>query len=149
MFIYFLATQLQDELSTLLQHQVCWIRLISDGDRCYLFHNNYISEKGFFSFRFSRSLIIISFDEKTKKLNSYRNSSLILISLFFVKSLLNDFTSLLQWNRQIYSTNEQNRVENVLPLLREQITTTDGYVSNVSQVEHIEYSMLTFFSLFN
>ncbi|UJR26496.1 hypothetical protein I4U23_007823 [Adineta vaga] len=48
-------------------------------------------------------------------------------------SLLNDFTSLLQWNRQIYSPNEQNRVENILPLLREQITTTDGYVSHVSQ----------------
>jgi hypothetical protein len=53
----------------------------------------------------------------------------------FLKSLLNDFTSLLQWNRQIYSPNEQNRVENVLPLLREQITTTDGYVSRVSQVK--------------
>ncbi|CAF4843639.1 unnamed protein product [Rotaria sp. Silwood1] len=49
------------------------------------------------------------------------------------QSLLHDFTSLLQWNRQIYSSNEQNRVENVLPLLREQITTTDGYVSHVSQ----------------
>ncbi|CAF0762595.1 unnamed protein product [Adineta ricciae] len=48
-------------------------------------------------------------------------------------SLLNDFTSLFQWNRQIYSSNEQNRVENILPLLREQITTTDGYVSHVSQ----------------
>ncbi|CAF2305453.1 unnamed protein product [Rotaria sp. Silwood2] len=49
------------------------------------------------------------------------------------QSLLHDFTSLLQWNRQIYSTNEQSRVENILPLLREQITTTDGYVSHVSQ----------------
>jgi hypothetical protein len=56
--------------------------------------------------------------------------------LFFLQSLLNDFTSLLQWNRQIYSHNEQNRVENVLPLLREQISTTDGYVSHVSQVGH-------------
>ncbi len=53
----------------------------------------------------------------------------------FLQSLLNDFTSLLQWNRQIYSPNEQNRVEIILPLLREQITTTDGYVSNVSQVK--------------
>ncbi|CAF3661386.1 unnamed protein product [Rotaria sordida] len=49
------------------------------------------------------------------------------------QSLLNDLTSLLQWNRQIYSQNEQNRVENVLPLLREQITTTDSYISHVSQ----------------
>ncbi|CAF3711258.1 unnamed protein product [Adineta steineri] len=49
------------------------------------------------------------------------------------QSLLNDFTSLLQWNRQIYSPNEQNRVENILPLLREQINTTDSYVSHVSQ----------------
>ncbi|CAF3225201.1 unnamed protein product, partial [Rotaria sp. Silwood2] len=48
-------------------------------------------------------------------------------------SLLNDLTSLLQWNRSIYSPNEQNRVENVLPLLREQITTTDSYISHVSQ----------------
>jgi len=48
---------------------------------------------------------------------------------------LNDFTSLLQWNRQIYSLNEQNRVENVLPSLREQISTVDRYVSNVSQVK--------------
>jgi len=60
----------------------------------------------------------------------------------FLKSLLNDFTSLLQWNRQIYSTNEQNRVENVLPLLREQITTTDGYVSRVSQVKKIKNFIL-------
>ncbi|CAM4796236.1 unnamed protein product [Rotaria magnacalcarata] len=56
-----------------------------------------------------------------------------LSSLLQHQSLLHDFTSLLQWNRQIYSTNEQNRVESVLPLLREQINTTDGYVSNVSQ----------------
>ncbi|CAF2745063.1 unnamed protein product [Rotaria sp. Silwood2] len=49
------------------------------------------------------------------------------------QSLLNDLTSLLQWNRSIYSPNEQNRVENVLPLLREQITTTDSYISHVSQ----------------
>lgn len=48
---------------------------------------------------------------------------------------MNDFTSLLQWNRQIYSLNEQNRVENVLPSLREQISTVDRYVSNVSQVK--------------
>ncbi|CAF5190068.1 unnamed protein product, partial [Rotaria magnacalcarata] len=40
---------------------------------------------------------------------------------------------LLQWNRQIYSRNEQNRVENVLPLLREQTATTDSYISHVSQ----------------
>ncbi len=49
--------------------------------------------------------------------------------------MLNDFTSLLQWNRSIYSPNEQNRVENVLPFLREQITTTDSYISHVSQVK--------------
>ncbi|CAF1570887.1 unnamed protein product [Rotaria magnacalcarata] len=49
------------------------------------------------------------------------------------QSLLNDLTALLQWNRQIYSRNEQNRVENVLPLLREQTATTDSYISHVSQ----------------
>ncbi|CAF4614308.1 unnamed protein product [Rotaria sp. Silwood1] len=49
------------------------------------------------------------------------------------QSLLNDVTSLFQWNRQIYSPNEQNRIENVLPLLREQIITTDSYISHVSQ----------------
>ena len=53
---------------------------------------------------------------------------------FRLQSLLNDFTSLLQWNRQIYSSHEQNRVENVLIFLREQMITTDGYVSHVSQV---------------
>jgi hypothetical protein len=31
-------------------------------------------------------------------------------------------------------------VENVLPLLREQITTTDGYVSHVSQVKEQFFS---------
>lgn len=49
------------------------------------------------------------------------------------QSLLNDFTSLLQWNRQIYSSNEQNRVESILPSLREQMTTNDSYISHVSQ----------------
>jgi len=40
---------------------------------------------------------------------------------------------LLQWNRQVYSSNEQTRVESILPLLREQMTTTDSYISHVSQ----------------
>ncbi|UJR22586.1 hypothetical protein I4U23_025631 [Adineta vaga] len=47
--------------------------------------------------------------------------------------LLNDFTSLLQWNSPIYSSNEQNRVETILPILREQMTTTDSYMTHVSQ----------------
>ncbi|CAF3705973.1 unnamed protein product [Adineta steineri] len=49
------------------------------------------------------------------------------------QSLLNDFTSLFHWNCQLYSSNEQDRVEHVLVLLREQITTTDSYMSHVSQ----------------
>lgn len=69
-------------------------------------------------------------------INIIKQKNLIMyFSYISFKSLLNDFTSLLQWNRQIYSSNEQNRVENILPLLREQITTTDGYVSHVSQVK--------------
>ncbi|CAF0836475.1 unnamed protein product [Adineta ricciae] len=49
------------------------------------------------------------------------------------QSLLHEFTSLLQWNCLIYSLNEQNRVESILPVLREQTTTTDNYITLVSK----------------
>ncbi|CAF0895604.1 unnamed protein product [Adineta steineri] len=45
--------------------------------------------------------------------------------------LQDELSTLLQ--HQLYSSNEQDRVEHVLLLLREQITTTDSYMSHVSQ----------------
>ncbi|CAF0733801.1 unnamed protein product, partial [Didymodactylos carnosus] len=56
-----------------------------------------------------------------------------LTSLLQHQSLLNEYCSLLQWNYQIYSINEQNRVENLLPILRDQSISADGYVAHVSQ----------------
>lgn len=49
--------------------------------------------------------------------------------------MLNDFISLLQWNCPIYAANDRNRAEGLLPFLREQMTTTDSYISHVSQVQ--------------
>ncbi|CAF1506665.1 unnamed protein product, partial [Adineta ricciae] len=56
-----------------------------------------------------------------------------LSSLLQHQSLLYEFTSLLQWNCLVYSSNEQNRVEGILPVLREQTTTTDNYITHVSK----------------